>query len=235
MAATGEAMTIHPRALVGEAAAAEVRPGMIVGLGSGTTADAFVRALGRRVADGLSMTGVATSERTAALATDLGIPLTTLDDAGRIDLGVDGADEIDPQLDAVKGRGGALLREKLVALACADYLLIAAAEKRVARLGTRLPLPVEVVPFGWRQTADRLRGVGLEPSLRVGDAGAPFRTDGGHFILDCVTGPINAPAALAETIKSVTGVVDHGLFVGLARRVFFAEPDGTIVRLARGE
>ncbi|HEX5499512.1 MAG TPA: ribose-5-phosphate isomerase A, partial [Thermomicrobiales bacterium] len=110
-------MTIHPRTAVGEAAAAEVQPGMVVGLGTGTTADAFLRALGRRVADGLAMTGVATSHRTATLATELGIPLTTLDDVGRLDLGVDGADEIDPQLDAVKGRGGALLREKLVALA----------------------------------------------------------------------------------------------------------------------
>ncbi|HET7093643.1 MAG TPA: ribose-5-phosphate isomerase RpiA, partial [Thermomicrobiales bacterium] len=204
-------MTIHPRALVGEAAAAEVRPGMLVGLGSGTTADAFVRALGRRVAAGLSMTGVATSHRTAALAGELGIPLTTLDDVARLDLGVDGADEIDPQLDAVKGRGGALLREKLVALACADYLLIAAVEKRVERLGTRLPLPVEVVRFGWRRTADRLRSIGLEPTLRRIEGDEPFRSDGGHFILDCVTGPIAEPAALAVAIKQITGVIDHGL------------------------
>jgi ribose 5-phosphate isomerase A len=226
-------MTIHPRALVGEAAAAEVRPGMIVGLGSGTTADAFVRAVGRRVADGLSMTGVATSNRTAALATELGIPLTTLDEAGRLDLGVDGADEIDPQLDAVKGRGGALLREKLVALACADYLLVAAAEKRVERLGTRLPLPVEIVPFGWPQTAERLRAIGLEPRLRLATDGEPFRTDGGHFIVDCDAGPIVDPPALAAAIKAIAGVIDHGLFIGLAQHVFFAEPDGAIVRLSR--
>ncbi|HEU5430139.1 MAG TPA: ribose-5-phosphate isomerase RpiA [Thermomicrobiales bacterium] len=226
-------MTIHPRAAVGEAAAAEVRPGMVVGLGTGTTADAFLRALGRRVAGGLAMTGVATSDRTAALATELGIPLTTLDGVGRLDLGVDGADEIDPQLDAVKGRGGALLREKLVALACADYLLIAAAEKRVERLGARLPLPVEVVPFGWLHTAARLRPLGLEPRLRIGDGGEPFRSDSGNLILDCDTGPIVDPAALARSIKSIAGVVDHGLFIGLAQRVFFAEPDGAVVRLAR--
>lgn len=218
---------------VGRAAADEVRPGTVVGLGTGSTADAFLRALGARVASGLRVTGVPTSEQTERLARELGIPVASLDAVGRIDLGVDGADEIDPALDAVKGRGGALLFEKLVAEACDDYLLIAAASKRVAQLGTRLPLPVEVVPLGWEQTAARVAAVGVAPTLRPGPGGAPYRSDGGHFILDCETGPIADAAALAARLKQVTGVVDHGLFVGLATRVFFAEPDGTVTRLAR--
>ena len=218
---------------VGRAAADEVRPGTVVGLGTGSTADAFLRALGARVAAGLRVTGVPTSAQTERLARDLGIPVASLDAVGRIDLGVDGADEIDPALDAVKGRGGALLFEKLVAEACDDYLLIAAAAKRVPRLGTRLPLPVEVVPLGWEQTAARVAAVGVAPALRPGPGGAPYRSDGGHFILDCETGPIADAAALAARLKQVTGVVDHGLFVGLATRVFFAEPDGTVTRLAR--
>lgn len=218
---------------VGRAAADEVRPGTVVGLGTGSTADAFLRALGARVAAGLRVTGVPTSEQTERLARELGIPVASLDAVGRIDLGVDGADEIDPALDAVKGRGGALLFEKLVAEACDDYLLIAAASKRVAQLGTRLPLPVEVVPLGWEQTAARVAAVGVAPTLRPGPGGAPYRSDGGHFILDCETGPIADAAALAARLKQVTGVVDHGLFVGLATRVFFAEPDGTVTRLAR--
>ena len=218
---------------VGRAAADEVRPGTVVGLGTGSTADAFLRALGARVAAGLRVTGVPTSAQTERLARDLGIPVASLDAVGRIDLGVDGADEIDPALDAVKGRGGALLFEKLVAEACDDYLLIAAAAKRVPRLGTRLPLPVEVVPLGWEQTAARVAAVGVAPALRPGPGGAPYRSDGGHFILDCETGPIADAAALAASLKQVTGVVDHGLFVGLATRVFFAEPDGTVTRLAR--
>ena len=218
---------------VGRAAADEVRPGTVVGLGTGSTADAFLRALGARVAAGLRVTGVPTSEQTERLARELGIPVASLDAVGRIDLGVDGADEIDPALDAVKGRGGALLFEKLVAEACDDYLLIAAASKRVAQLGTRLPLPVEVVPLGWEQTAARVAAVGVAPALRPGPGGAPYRSDGGHFILDCETGPIADAAALAASLKQVTGVVDHGLFVGLATRVFFAEPDGTVTRLAR--
>ena len=218
---------------VGRAAADEVRPGTVVGLGTGSTADAFLRALGARVASGLRVTGVPTSEQTERLARELGIPVASLDAVGRIDLGVDGADEIDPALDAVKGRGGALLFEKLVAEACDDYLLIAAASKRVARLGTRLPVPVEVVPLGWEQTAARVAAVGVAPTLRPGPGGVPYRSDGGHFILDCETGPIADAAALAASLKQVTGVVDHGLFVGLATRVFFAEPDGTVTRLAR--
>lgn len=219
-----------PLSRLARAAADEVRPGMRLGLGTGSTAEAVVRELGARVAAGLAIVGVPTSERTARLAAELGIPLTTLDETERLDLGIDGADEIAPSLDATKGLGGALVREKLVALACDDYLLVAAAAKLVPRLGTRAPLPVEVVRFGWRQTAARLAALGLRPARRslANGSGEPFLTDGGNLILDCGTDPITDPSSLAETVKAVHGVVDHGLFLGIARRALIAEPDGRV-------
>ncbi len=216
------------------AAADEVRDGMLLGLGTGSTAGAVIRELGSRVAQGLRVEGVSTSRGTEALAREVGIPLRSLDDVERLDLGIDGADEIDPDLDLIKGGGAALLVEKLVALACDDYLVVAAAEKRSPALGTRFKLPIEVVPVGWSHTAERLRrlGFGLEPALRE-TGGEPVRTDTGHFLLDCATAPIADPATLGAAIKAVTGVVDHGLFVGLAHRVLLVEPDGALVRLSR--
>ena len=218
--------------LIGEAAAAEVRDGMVLGLGTGSTAAAVIRALGARVGDGLRISGVPTSRGTAALAQDVGIPLRSLDEVSRLDLGIDGADEIDPHLNLIKGGGAALLIEKLVALACTDYLVVAAAEKRTPALGTRFRLPVEVIPVGWRHTADRLRPLGLVPELRR-SGGEPVRTDSGHFLLDCAMASIVDPAPMAEAIKAVTGVVDHGLFIGIARRVLLSEADGALVRLAQ--
>ncbi len=203
---------------------------MTLGLGSGSTAEAVVRELGARVKSGLRVRGVPTSERTARLAQELGIPLLTLDEVTAINLGIDGADEIAPSLDVVKGRGGALLHEKLVALACDRYLIVAAAEKLVGQLGTRMPLPVEVVPFGWHLTAARLRALGLDPTLRQSNApGAgpvPFVSDGGHYVLDCVTAPIADPSSLARDLKATPGVVDHGLFVGFADRVLVVDGEG---------
>lgn len=226
--------TAERRRRIAAAAAAEVRDGMLLGLGTGSTAGAVVRELGSRVAGGLRIEGVPTSSGTAALAREVGIPLRSLDEVGRLDLGIDGADEIDPGLNLIKGGGAALLVEELVALACDDYLVVAAAEKRSPALGTRFKLPVEVVPVGWRHTADRLRrlGFGLEPALRE-TGGEAVRTDTGHLLLDCAVAPIADPIALAAAVEAVTGVVDHGLFVGLARRVLLVEPDGTLVRLAR--
>lgn len=221
---------------VARAAADEISSGMTVGLGSGSTAEAFIRELGHRVQSGLVLTGVPTSDRSAAMATDMGIPLTDLDDAGRLDVGVDGADEIDPALDIVKGRGGALLHEKLVALACDRYVIIAGSEKLVTRLGTRMPLPVEVIPFGWRQTARLLAGIGLDATPRMigpGDADF-FVSDGGHYILDCVAGQSIARLAdLALPIKVIPGVVDHGLFTGMADRVIVVDAMGTVRKLDR--
>jgi ribose 5-phosphate isomerase A len=217
------------------AAADLVQPEMTVGLGTGSTADAVLRELGRRVAAGLVFSGVPTSRRTEAIARELGIPLTTLDDAGRLDLGFDGADEIDPHLDAIKGKGGALLREKLVALACVDYVLVATTEKSVDELGTRMPLPVEIVPFGWAQTAARLTDLGVAPMLRIGADGLhqPFVTDNGGYILDCATGPLADPGGLAAGVKGVPGVVEHGLFLGLARAALQVDPGGQVLRRER--
>jgi ribose 5-phosphate isomerase A len=213
-----------------ERAAAEVQDGMKLGLGTGSTADAFLAALGKRVAAGLKVSGVPTSTRTAELATQLGIGLLKFDEVDQLDLGIDGADEIDADLSLVKGRGGALLYEKLVALICDRYLIIASAEKRVARLGTRLPLPVEVIPYGWRVTQARVRSLAGEPILRIlGET--PFKTDGGHFILDCKTGPILDPFSLDVALKEVTGVVDHGLFIGIATEAMVVDGDGDVAVL----
>lgn len=211
---------------------------MTLGLGTGSTAEAVIHELGRRVADGLAVRGVATSRRSAHLAETLGIPLLSLDEIDRLDLGIDGADEIAPSLDLIKGRGGALLHEKLVALACDDYLIVAAAEKLVPRLGGRTPVPVEVVPFGWRQTASRLRALGYETTLRraaswpdvASPSAPPFVSDGGHLILDCTIPAGDDVAALAAATKGTAGVVEHGLFLGIARRALVVEADGTVRR-----
>jgi ribose 5-phosphate isomerase A len=201
----------------GEAAAALVESGMVVGLGTGSTAAWFVKALAARKLD---VRGVPTSEATAALARELGIPLLALDEARGIDLTVDGADEIGPGLSLIKGGGAALLREKLVWEASTRCLVIADAAKRVGVLG-KFPLPIEVVAFGHKGTANRIADVlaehdiGIGPRLRSKD-GKPVLTDGGNFIYDAACGAIPNPSALAADLKSVTGVVDHGLFLDLA-------------------
>ena len=217
------------------AAADLVMPGMTVGLGTGSTADAVTRELGRRVGDGLIFTGVPTSDRTEVLARDLGISLTTLDETDRLDLGIDGADEIDPALDAIKGRGGALLREKLVALSCDDYLLVATTEKSVDLLGARTPLPIEIVAFGWSQTATRLARMGMRPERRTleSDPARPVVTDSGGVLLDCTTGPIADPSQLAAAVKAVSGVVEHGLFLEIARAALQVDSDGRVLRRDR--
>ncbi|MFN8594360.1 MAG: ribose-5-phosphate isomerase RpiA [Thermomicrobiales bacterium] len=212
-----------------------IEPGMTVGLGTGSTADAVLYELGRRVAAGLTFTGVATSARTEALARELGVALAPLASVARIDLGYDGADEIDPHLDAIKGRGGALLYEKLVACSCARYVLVATTEKVVTHLGERTPLPVEIVAFGWPQTAARLRALGISPVLRraTNQPDEPFRTDNGGLILDCDTGPMSDPGQIAAAVKAVPGVVEHGLFLGLASDVLLVGEDGAIAHRQR--
>jgi ribose 5-phosphate isomerase A len=217
------------------AAADLVAPGMLVGLGTGSTADAVTRELGRRVGAGLAITAVPTSDRTEALARGLGIPLTTLDETGQLDLGIDGADEIDPALDAIKGRGGALLREKLVALSCDDYVLVATTEKSIDQLGARTPLPIEIVAFGWSQTVKRLASIGIAPEPRMMDdePARPWVTDNGGIILDCATGPIADPSRLAAAVKAVSGVVEHGLFLGVAQAALQVDLEGHVVRRDR--
>jgi len=222
-------------ARLGERAAAEVADGSTVGLGTGSTAEAMIRALGARVAEGLTVTGVATSNRTIALARSLDIPLAALDDVERIDLCIDGADEIDPNVDVVKGKGGALLFEKLVARQAHRYLIIASDEKLVTRLGTRLPLPVEIVPLGWKATARAIAALGLDPTLRSKDDGSPYVTDGGHWIVDCnpPAGGIPDPAGLAADLKAIVGVVEHGLFIGMADLALTIDEAGAIAETVR--
>ena len=217
----------------GEGAAALVQEGMTVGLGTGTTAAWFVRALGARK---LNVRGVPTSEATAALAASLGIALLDLDQAGTIDLTVDGADEIGPGLALIKGAGAALLREKLVWEASARCVVIADASKTPGRFG-RFPLSIEVVTFGHVTTAKRIDGVlsdlgiAARATLRMRD-GAPVRTDGGNLIYDAACGAIDDPASLARALKQLTGVVEHGLFLGLAERALIGTDDGVVTHLA---
>ena len=218
------------------AAVAEVRPGMKLGLGSGRTAEHFVRLLGEKVRAGLEVIGVPTSERTAELARELGIPLATLDEVPALDLDVDGADEIDPELRLIKGGGGALLREKIVATASKRMLVLGDPSKTVKTLGA-FPLPIEVVPFGLAATRRAIdRAVGallLSPRMELREANeAPYVTDGGHYILDASFGRIPDPEALARALEATPGVVDHGLFLGLATAAIIGRSDG-VDRLGR--
>ncbi|GIW02084.1 ribose-5-phosphate isomerase RpiA [Roseiflexus sp.] len=207
-----------------------VESGMAIGLGTGSTASFMLRGLAARLADGRlqRIVGVPTSEQTAALARELGIPLTTLDRHPSLDLALDGADEIDPHLRLIKGLGGAMLREKIVAASAARFVVMASVSKRVERLGERSPLPVEVVTFGMPLCIRRLAALGGEPVLRCDHSGAPFVTDEGNLILDCHFGVIADPEALAAAICAIPGVVAHGLFLGMASLAVIAGPDGIV-------
>ena len=212
-----------------EAALAEVEPGMKLGLGSGRTAEHFVRLLGARVRAGLNVVGVPTSAQTARLAVAEGVPLTTLEAEPVLDLVVDGADEIDPQLRLIKGGGGALLREKIVASAARRMIVVADRSKLVKALGA-FPLPIEVVAFGIgatrRQIDKAVARLGLAGAVALRHAGAsPFVTDGGNHILDASFGLIPDPDRLAATLKEITGVVEHGLFIRLATSAIIADGD----------
>ncbi|MDE2364190.1 MAG: ribose-5-phosphate isomerase RpiA [Hyphomicrobiales bacterium] len=212
-------------------AAEFVRPGMRLGLGTGSTAAFFVDILGGMVRDGLDVVGVPTSERTRAQAASLGVRLSTLDETPELDLTVDGADEFDAKLRLIKGGGGALLREKIVAAASARMIVITDASKQVDTLG-KFPLPVEVDRFGLESTrrhvASAVARLGLAgaPTLRTAADGHPFVTDGGHCILDCGLGRIPDPEALAAALVAIPGVVEHGLFIGLASIVVIADAAG---------
>jgi ribose 5-phosphate isomerase A len=220
-----------------ERAVALVFDGMRVGLGTGSTAKHFVSLLAERARGGLRVVGVPTSETTRAQAEREGIPLTTLDEAPELDLTVDGADELDDRLRLVKGGGGALLREKIVAAASRRMVVIADGSKRVKELG-RFPLPIEVVPFGLEATKRAIgralesAGAGGELRLRSAANGTPFVTDSGHCILDAHLGRIDAPERVAAALAAVPGVVEHGLFLGLATGAIVATAEG-LVELGR--
>jgi ribose 5-phosphate isomerase A len=211
-----------------------VRPGMRLGLGTGSTAKHFVELLAQRVRNGLDVIAVPTSETTRLDAERLGIPLTTLDATPELDLAVDGADEIAPDLTLIKGGGGALLREKIVACASTRMIVIADDSKWVPVLG-RFPLPVEVVPFGLAATRRRVEAAAVAAGcagpalLRRGSDGHAFVTDSGHWILDASFGQIADPKLLADRLDATTGVVEHGLFIGLAHAVVLAGAEGVRV------
>ena len=210
-----------------EAALEEVRDGMVLGLGTGSTAALMIEALGRRVRDGLRVVGIPTSERSAEQAQGLGIELAGFDRHAAIDLTIDGADEVQPgTLALIKGLGGALLREKIVASASRRMTVIVDGSKIVETLGRGTRLPVETVRFGWQATATRMAALGARVALRAGPDGAPFQTDGGNVILDCTFDAIADPAAMNAALKAITGVVETGLFVGIATRVLAGTADG---------
>ncbi len=225
------------KAAAAQAAVAMVEDGMVVGLGTGSTTAFALTVLARRVAEGLRIIGIPTSEETAHEADRLGIPLSTLGRHDHIDVAIDGADEVDVvTLSLLKGRGGALLREQIIASASRQLIIIVDETKLVDRLGIHDPVVVEVVPFGWQATARRLRSLAISVARRMGPDGEPFITDGGHYILDCAFGGIEDPEALQRRLDGMVGVVEHGLFLGLASRVIVGGSQGIRVleRATRG-
>jgi ribose 5-phosphate isomerase A len=211
----------------------EVSSGMRLGLGTGSTVAHFLDLLGEALASGrlADVVGVPTSEWTAGRARELGISLTTLEQTPELDLCVDGADEVDPSMDLVKGLGGALLREKIVAGAARRFVVMVDASKEVERLGTRAPLPVEVVPFGWTVHRRAMEELGAHPVLRSHRDEMPFLTDNGNFIVDLhFRSGIDDPRGVEETLRRRAGIVDTGLFLGMASLVVVAAPEGIRVR-----
>jgi ribose 5-phosphate isomerase A len=207
----------------------QVRDGMVLGLGTGSTVAHFLDVLAQRISAGdlQRISGVPSSRWTEAEAARLGIPLTTLGEHARLDLTVDGADEVDQHVDLIKGMGGALLREKMIAQASDHVVIIADAGKEVPRLGTRSPLPVEVVAWGHEAHVRFLEGLGAHVAVREGPDGAPYQSDNRHLILDCTfDGGIREPAALETALQSRAGIVDTGLFLGIAHEALVASEQG---------
>jgi ribose 5-phosphate isomerase A len=215
-----------------EVAIAEVRDDMLVGLGTGSTAAFAIAALGRRIAEGLRVSAVATSLATEAAARAAGIPLLPFEDVAAVDIAIDGADEIDPQFRAIKGGGGALLREKIVAASAARMICIVDASKTVARLGAH-PLPIEVLPFARAFVSDAVRRLGGEPKLRLSATGEPARSDQGNLLVDCAFGPIADPEGLAAALSDIPGMLGHGLFLREIDALLIGGPNG-VERRERG-
>ncbi len=208
-----------------------VRDGMIVGLGTGSTAKHMIAGLGERARGGLKVRGVPTSRETAALAKAAGIALIETDDAWVIDVAIDGADQVDPELNLVKGGGGALLKEKIVAASAKQFVVVVDHTKQVPHLGNAFPLPIEVIPFGWGSTARQLEAIGGTPVLRQRN-GQVFRTEAGHYIVDLHLGAIADPADLEGRLNQIPGVVETGLFVGRTTVLIVGTPSGVLVQSA---
>lgn len=208
-----------------------VSNGMTIGLGTGSTAYWAIQYIGARVKEGLEVRAIATSIQSQTLAIDLGIPIISFAQVDKLEITIDGADEVDEQLQLIKGGGGALLREKIVAAATKFYIIIADDHKLVNKLG-KFRLPVEVIPFGWELVAGRLKNLGSEVFLRSLE-GKPYLTDNGNYILDCAFGQIDFPSDLHDQINRITGVLDNGLFIDMADCVILASEEGTIRTLNR--
>src|SRR5438552_2450064 len=227
MIVSGQAGREHMMALraAAEAALEYVKPGMVLGLGTGSTARLFLEGVARLVEGGMDLKAVPTSLATAEAAKKLGVPLTSLEESMWLDLCVDGADEVDRRLNLIKGLGGALFREKIVATASKRFVVVVDQSKLSSRLGTKAPVPVEAHPFGWKNVSAALQALGAQVELRLKE-GEPFRTDNGNHILDAAFGPIQGAAKLASAIAGIPGVVGHGLFLGMAPVVLVGTPKG---------
>ena len=228
---------MNPKQAAAEHGAGLVKSGMVLGLGSGTTSTLMVQAVGRKLREGTlrDVSGVPSSSGIAAVARESGVPLTTLDDQPRLDLNLDGADEVDPNLGLIKGLGGALLWEKIVATASRQVVILVDDTKLVTRLGTKAPLPVEVVPFGWKTHLAFVESLGGKPTLRTEPDGRPFVTDEGNYILHCrFEGGIANPVEVEARLLGRAGVVGTGLFLGVADQVIVGRADGVEVLTRKG-
>ena len=220
--------------LAGEAAVDLVKDGMVIGLGTGSTVRYFIEGIGKKVAEGLKVIGIPTSVQTEKIARKAGIEITTLQEHSKLDLTVDGADEVDSELNLIKGMGGALFREKIVAKAAKRFVVVVDSSKLVRLLGEKTPVPVEVHIFGWKATSDWLRSKGCLPALRKSGQN-PYLTDNGNFIIDCHFGAIPDPAGLESQLNNVPGAVENGIFTGIVDHVIVAKGDsvGRITGLKR--
>jgi ribose 5-phosphate isomerase A len=228
--ARGSDKAMDEKQIAAESAAELVKNGMVIGLGSGSTAEIAIRILGDRVKNGLQITGVPTSEKSEGIARGLGIRLATLEDYPQLDLTIDGADEVElGSLDLIKGRGGALLREKIVASSSGQLIIVVDESKIVDRLGSHGEVPVEIVSFGWESTARRLEKLGWKPVLRLEAGGGPFVTDGGHYILDCSFEKGLSIQSRAMQLHDTVGVVEHGMFLDMATEVHVGSATGVRV------
>lgn len=223
----GDQAELHKRA-AGEKAADYIKSGMVLGLGSGSTVYWMLKKLGKMVEEGLDVKGIPSSVRTEGWAKEFNIPLTDFSETLHLDLAIDGADEIDPQFRLTKGGGGSLVREKIVDAQADKLIIIADQSKLVEQLG-KFPLPVEVIPFGWQLVAEKISQLGAEPILRERD-GSAFISNNGNYILDCAFGVIKDPKQLDGRLKSLIGVVETGLFIGLADLIIISGPHGVEVK-----